>query len=793
MHYSYHWLRELSGTTQTPEDLAEFLTMRAFEVEAIEKVGFDAADVVIGEVTAVKKHPHADRLRVAAVCVGKETISIVCGAPNLAKGQKVPVALAGAKLPGNFVVQSSMIRDVASHGMICSQKELGLGEEHDGIMVLPESAAVGAELRTFLNDTDVLLEIKVLPDRAHDALGHVGMAREIAALERGVLDYDYDGLSVRATGSKAFDVTIEDEALSKRYSGALLHGVSVKSSPSWLRSRLRKLGVKSINNVVDVTNFVMLELGQPLHAFDWDAVSGCRQDGGKSIFIRRANAGESATLLDEKTYAFGEGDIVVADTNGILAAAGIMGGLASGITEKTRDVFLESAHFDAVSVRKTRARLGIRTDASDRFEKALDPNMVERAMARAIELLTHIAHSAKTEIVDIYPHPVERRAFSFSLVEAERLLGVAIAMSDMAERLPSMGFEVKAIGDDSLEVLAPTYRLDVMSIEDIIEDMGKLIGYDAIATKAPSVELAGVTIRDDRRLRRRFRESTCENGFSEAPCYAFYAKSDARAIGMEDTAHAELANPMNPDQALLRASLLPNLLKAVRENLKYGKSVRLFEVGNVFYASEFQAVHENEMFATILVLDGDEEPLSVLKGSIERILRGLNIEPVYDTAEHAGQFWHPTRTGDVFGILGQDAVHIGRIGEVHPFVLERYRIDKRAVYAEFDAAALLRSMRETNAFVPFRRFPEVLRDISLLVPKTVRVKDVTDIVVRKGGGFVLQTELFDRYFDETKDEKSLAFHVRFGASDRTLESVEVDALLADIVATLEKELKVERR
>ncbi|MDD5083477.1 MAG: phenylalanine--tRNA ligase subunit beta [Candidatus Moranbacteria bacterium] len=793
MKYSYKWLQELSGTQKTAQELADFLTMRTFEVESVEEIGFDTENVIIGEVMELVKHPNADRLRVAQINVGSETLQIVCGAPNIEVGQKVPVAMVGAKLPGNFEIKESEIRDVTSYGMVCSQKELGLGGGHEGIFVLPEAAVSGDFLRDFLNDSDFLLDIKVLPDRAHDALSHVGMAREIVALEEGELDYDYESLVLPESESKAFTVSIQSEGLSKRYIGALIRDIEVKASPIWLQNRLKKLGIRSINNVVDVTNFVMLELGQPLHSFDWDIMAE-REDGSKGVDVRFAEAGETAALLDGKTYTLSGEDIVIADGAGVLAVAGVMGGKDSGVTGETKSIFLEGAHFDSVSIRKTRTKLGIRTDASDRFEKDLDPNLAEKAMVRALELLAHIAKGSDVAIVDVYPDPFVSRVVPLPVGAAQKLLGIDISAEDIEKILPRLGCRVKRNEQDVLDVTVPTYRLDIDSAEDLIEEVGKMIGYDVVPVIAPKISLTGVTQDGVRLLQRKLQDSACANGFTEVLNYAFYSRQDAEATGMGDVSYLELANPMNPDQALMRASLLPHMLRNIRENLKHQKSLQLFESGNVYYASEFQAVHESQIFAGSIVLEkNDAESFFVLKGMLERMLHGIGIVSTYDTTESVGQYWHPTRTGDIFGVQGHDAIHIGRIGEIHPFVLEYFQIKKRVAYFELDYASLQKLVGVVKSFVPMNRYPEVLRDISIFVPATVRVKDIIDGINKKSQGLVLGVELFDQYFDEEKNMKSLAFHIHFGAMDRTLEGTEADALLEKITASLEKTLKVARR
>jgi phenylalanyl-tRNA synthetase beta chain len=793
MKYSYTWLRELSGTQKSIEDLVEFLTMRAFEVDAVEKVGFDTEGVIIGEVTELVKHPNADRLFVAQVGMGSSVLQIVCGAPNISVGQKVPVAMVGTKLAGNFEIRKSVIRDVDSCGMICSQRELGLDEDHDGIMVLSENAPVGMELRDFLKDEDFLLDIKVLPDRAHDALSHVGMAREIAALELGELDYDYESLAMKTKPVKEFHVTIKDTVKCSRYMGALLPSIKIKSSPTWLCNRLKKLGIRSVNNVVDVTNFVMQELGQPLHAFDWDALA-TKDTGVKDIVVRGAKEGEKIRLLDNEEYTLTPEDIVIADSEKSLALAGIMGGMMSSITQKTERVFLESACFDAVSIRKTRTRLGIRTDASDRFEKALDAHIAEKALVRALELLAHIAEGETVLTTDVYPSPDEPQVISLKLTAAEKLLGILVDETVLTEQLPRFGFVVSPAKKRGVwDIVVPTFRLDITTPEDVIEEIGKMIGYDAIPATAPKLALSGVTKITTRAIATQLLSNAVANGFTESLNYAFYSKKDNEAIGMTENASLALSNPMNPDQALMRSSLLPHLLRNVRENLKHQKSVHLCELGRVYYTSEFQPAHETTLFAGIMVLEkSSSEVFFVLKELLERVLRESAVTPLYNTADCAGQYWHPTRTADVFGEVGKDALHIGRIGEVHPFVLEYFQLKKRVAYFELDIASVVKAHLSKKTFTLLHKYPESVRDISLLVPNEVRVKDITEAILRAGEGIVRKGELFDQYINE-KQTKSLAFHLHFGHPDRTLEGTEVDKLMEKILKSLEKNLKVTLR
>jgi phenylalanyl-tRNA synthetase beta chain len=794
MKYSYKWLQELSGTEKTPQELADFLTMRAFEVEEVEHIGLAFDRVVVGEVLELESHPDADKLRVAKVDVGTEVLQIVCGAPNVAVGQKVPVALVGAELPGGFVIQKREVRGVDSNGMICSQKELGVGEDHTGIWVLAADAPTGELLKNVVNDNDTLLDIKVLPDRAHDVLSHVGMAREIAALEGGELDYDYESLKLSSSHSSEVSAEIQAGEKSDCYIAALVKGVVVKESPTWLRNRLQKLGIKSMNNIVDITNYVMLELGQPLHAFDWDAIA--KEEGRGKMIVRLAKPGEKLTLLDEKEYTLNEQDLVIADRKKPLALAGIMGGSASGVKAETRNLLLEAAHFDPVTIRKTRTRLGLRTDASDRFEKGLDPHLAEKAMVRALELIEHLAGGEEMQIDPVYSralHPIE---LTLDPQKTESLLGIAITGELGIEALRRLGFDVHK-HNGNLRVVVPTWRLDITSTEDLVEEIGKMIGYDAIPATAPLLPLRGVEVSSARLLERKLKDALVAGGFTEVYNYSFYSEGDAEAARFETSGHVRLANPMTTEQALMRVSLAPGLLRNVRENLKHFKVLSLFEWGRVYAPAEKGGVEEKKKVAGAVVLEGETkehtENFFALKGVLSRTLDGLGFAPEYDTATDPGSFWHPTRTADVLLTDKNRSVFTGRIGEIHPFVLERFKIKRRVAYFELDFEILLAELPRIKTFTPLRRYPEVLRDVSLYVPNAVRVKDITDIIRSTGGELVLSSELFDQYFDAVKNMKSLAFRIHFGAEGRTLSGEETDALLERISSSLEQNLGVERR
>lgn len=785
MKFSYNWLKELSGTKKSPEELSEFLTLRAFEVEDVISSGGVPHDIMVGEVLAVGKHPNADRLRIATVSLGEgQERTIVCGAPNLLEGQKVAVALPGAMLPGGVEIREASIRGIDSSGMLCSEKELGLGANHEGILVLDERAVVGTLLSELLGHGDSVLDVKILPDRAHDCLSHVGLAREIAALEGNVLDYDMAGLSLgEERRSVLFDVRLDAKEKSRRYIGAMVRGVSTKLSPKWLSSRLETLGIRSINAIVDATNYVMLELGQPLHAFDWKKIAG---KGRKTIGPRLANPGERITLLDGAQYKLSEEDVVIADEERALALAGIMGGSDSAVTEETTEVLIEAAHFDPVSIRRTRTRLGIRTDASDRFEKGISEDMAERAMVRVLEILTHIAGGEVMDTHDMAVSPIHAMRMTIASEEVSSLLGIQVSDDGIAQALELRGFGARA-GENRVRVVVPPFRLDIESPEDVIEEVGKQIGYGRIESVVPLSALAPVSANVSRLLDARLLDASAANGFSEVYNYSFYSALDAERARLPIEKHYELANPLNPDQRYIRVSLVPNLLSNVFENAKHFDTVSLVENGRAYEMGDVP--RERRLFSGILWKKDASEDGAIffaLKQLLVRVLgsvglgMGLRVEPDEESLE---ALWHPARTAKVF----VSGMRVGTVGEIHPMVSRAFGIRKRVAAFEIDREVLRGALPAERHFHEIPRYPEVLRDVSFFVSPRLRVSEAEQVIREAGGEMVRGVELFDRYADE-KEGVSMAFHIRLRKEEGTLSGQEADLVLERITGAVSDRL-----
>ncbi|EKD58888.1 MAG: hypothetical protein ACD_56C00035G0002 [uncultured bacterium] len=829
MKYSYNWLSEISGSEKTPEEIKDLLMLHAFEVEGIEKVENKLDGVVVGEILEIEKHPDADKLQVTRTLIkegglpaGRQVLQIVCGAKNISVGDKVPVATVGTTLPGDFKIKEAEIRGVKSFGMLCAEDELGLGTSHEGILLLDRNLEIGTPIKDVLDLDDAMIEIDILANRAHDALSHVGMGREIAILEGREIDYDYDGLKLSKIKSKKLSVQIADKNICCRYVGAVLEGVEVSDSPQWIKNRLQLCGIRPINNIVDATNLVMLEIGQPLHAFDFDKIKSeipndKLQIPSKSqnsninnqtvkIIVRNAREGEEITILDGSSKKLSSEDIVIANNEEAIALAGIMGGLETGVTKETKNIVLESANFAPATIRRTRMRLGISSDAALRFEKEIDPNIAEKAMVRVIEILEHVAGGALEGGLDEYPEKKKTWSIKLDLAYADKLLGIAIPSKESKKILSLLGIKVSGMGN-VINCEIPTYRLDIATQEDLIEEIGRIYGYEKISTVAPLVSVQPAPVNLQRAFVRQTKNVLTGLGFDEVYNYSFYSEKDAKAAQLGLLKHLELEAPMSLDQALMRVSLVPNLLKNVRENLKNFKQFNIFEIGKVYWVNGEALPEEKNLLTGAIVMEkksAKEEKMDKRHGSVffeaksyvDHLLEQIGItDHYYDTFEGSSietpsSLWHQSRTAEI-KIQGSGE-SIGFLGEINPFVLEEFDISSRVAMFEFDMEKLGAVSEAEREFSPIRKHPVVTRDISLLVESSVLVDEILMVIQKAGGDFVLDVDMFD-VIDFADDTSSLAFHVILGADERTLTGKEIDDVMISITNELEKNLKVKMR
>jgi len=773
MKFSYNWLKELSGTEKTPEELAELIMFHAFEVESVEPYPHGLDSVVIGRVESVVPHPDADRLKVTTVVVaeGESARTIVCGAPNVAAGQKVAVALPGAKLNGVEIKESS-IRGVASSGMICAEDELGLGSDHEGILVLPEDAPIGVSFADYAGLSDTILDINVLPNRGCDAVSYRGMARETAALEGRGVSFDSDPTTFPYLPGSPVPVAVESDRC-RRYLGILFEDIREGSPPLRLKSALLRSGIRPISLAVDITNYSLLQFGQPMHAFDADKVEG-------GIVVRQAAEGEMLELLDGKTITLSVEDLVIADENRPLALAGVMGGSRSAITTDTKRVFLEVATFDPLSVRKTVARHRLPTDASYRYERNVDTGRVTVAAEEILRLFTDDAGAKAIGMADVTTRPDEPVSVSFSPSVFADMYGTDIVLSEAKTILGHLGIAVAEQGDE-WAALVPTFRPDLHDGWDISEEVGRVIGYDRFPAMVPTVPLSSPSRDASGIFARELRSFLAASGWDEIRTYSFYSEADAKRFGADIASrHLRLANPMNPDQALLRVSLLPSALRKAGENLRYFGSFRFFEIGDRYLKGADGKPVEERTVSLVLVAKKGEDGFAELKGALGKLFKFARYDEVSWTPLPDGgaiglhALFHPTRTAT----LSIGGVPVGIAGEIEPVSAATYGLRGGVISAQLSFDALRSAFAIPPRFRPLPKFPYSNRDLSITVASDVPVGELTSVIC-DASTILRDIEVFDIYAKET--EKNVAFHLSFGLDDRTIVGTETDTAITDIV------------
>jgi phenylalanyl-tRNA synthetase beta chain len=787
MKFSYDWLKELSESKLSAEKMAELLTMKAFEVEKESRKNVISIPekVIIGKILEIKKHPNADKLQLVKVDIGKNILNIVCGAWNIKIGDMVPVALPGAKLPGGMEIREAEIRGKRSCGMLCADDELALGEDHSGIMILPGDAPIGYSLSEYYKaDSNDTLDIKVLPDRAHDAMSHAFMAREIAAIEGRNSDYDFDGLILPRKKGRKLDIKIENARDCRRYIGILIEGVKIAPSPKWLVRRLESCGVRSINNVVDITNYIMLELGSPIHAFDVKRINkGKNSDEHYPVIIRtrRAKPDEEIKLLDESVIKLSPDDIVISGKNSPLALAGIMGGEDSGIYEDTSDIILEFANFDPIMIRKSRMRLGLKTEASDRFEKDLDPNLAEKAAVRTTEMIMHLAGGTLSEIADIYPRKTKPWKIMLGQAYLEKLLGEKIPASKIKKFLDSLGIEVKTEKKQkgAFACVIPTERKDLKTAEDLIEEIGRIWGYEHIASQTIGCDSKPPKTDEYFHLNRKLRNIMVSMGFDEEYNHAFYSQKDANNLGIS-ASHVEIANPVSPELNLFCASLLPNLVRNAAMNAGNFEEMKIFELGKV-YCFEGGMAREKHRLGILIASPGRNSirNFQTAKGAIDNLILSLGGP--------ANANWKKKDREITFIIDGTVA---GIIKKLNSKTLLNFHIKRYAgeIYvAEIDVRLLLNVFSRNITFTPLAKFPSSVRDISFRMPqgKKKNCAEIEKIIRKSAGKDLTMLEIFDVY--EKEGEISYAWRMHFGGTNRTLRGEEVDSIMERVASAIEKE------
>lgn len=786
-------LKWLSDYVDVPSDIKEFcdrLDLTGTGVEGVETLGATFDGVVVGYVETCEEHPDSDHMHVVTVDVGgEEPIQIVCGAPNIAQGIKVPVATVGAVLPGDFKIKKSKLRGVASCGMCCSKRELGLGTDHEGIWVLPEDAVVGTPIAEYLGLTDTVIDLEITPNRP-DCLSMVGFAREVGAM------YGLDWREPTAQLEEADEsiegqvsVVIDDAERCPRYTARLIKGVKVGPSPDWLVERLTAIGQRSINNIVDVTNYVLFELGQPLHTFDFDTLD--LEDGAAHIIVRAAQDGEKLVTLDETERELTNDMTVIATPKRAVALAGVMGGFDSEVTDATVNVLLETAAFSPAHTSRTSRNLGLISESSLRYERRVDDMDVDERADYAAALIAEVSGGTVCSgIVDEWPAGTpEERVLAFRIERFQKMMGEAIPVEFVTDCLDRLGCIVTDEGEGVLRVVAPTFRPDLEREIDLYEEVLRLYGMDRIPSTLPAGR-GRLGVRTPQQLvDAKLHATLSACGMNETMTYSFAAADDVEKLRMNEEGlgeAAELINPMNAEQSCMRRTIVPGLLRSVAYNQSRGVSnIQLYEIGTVFSARE-GAAQPKERRKLAGVLAGAMGPAAWNnapaafdffdgKGVLESIARELALSKVRFKALSAEEAPHlqPGRAAQM--LSGGDVV--GWVGEIHPLAADAFEAAAPVVAFELDMAVLERAARPARDYVDVPQFPAVARDAAFVVDESVTNEKLMQCMTSAGGKLLEGVQLFDVYRDEERigaGKKSMAYSLTYRAADRTLTSEEVD-------------------
>jgi phenylalanyl-tRNA synthetase beta chain len=777
------WLRELVPVQLGAEELGDLLAMKGAHPESIERPWAGLDGVIVARVLDVRDHPNSETLCLARVSTGSGEQEVVVGVRNFAPGDLVPLAAPGARVPSlPEPLGARKIRGVVSNGMLCSPRELGLSQDHGGILLLEGGPEPGDDLKRVLGLDEVVLDLEIESNRP-DLLSVVGIAREVAGatgLPLSMPDASVDESSEDA--ATIATVEVKDAEGCPRYLARVIRGLGDATTPQRVQARLTAAGARPISPAVDATNYAMLELGQPLHAFD------LRRLAGPGIVVRRAEPGERLTTLDDVERELVPEDLLICDADGSVAIAGVMGGATSEVGEETRDVLLESAYFEPRGILRTSRRLQLLTEASIRFSRGTDPEGVGPAASRAARLMTDWSGGGEVlaGTIDVGAPPA-RRSISVRPARASAVLGYDVSSADMVEALARLEVRAEPAGDE-VRVEAPPFRPDLELEVDVVEEVARVQGYDRLPATLPRIRQPG-SEQPSYALRRRVRELLVRAGLREANSLSFASASDLDLMGHGDA--IPVANPPSGDQPFLRTSLLPNLARAAARNADRGiRGAALFEVGHVFRAVD--GVREREHVAAALWglagegLYADDRPFDVFdaKGAVESLLHGLGIDG-WGIGDAAGPPFHPGRSA---AIVAADAV-VGTMGELHPRVAEAFGVTGRLAVFEFDVDALAPHVDATVAFRDAPRFPPVRRDLAFIVPRETAAGDVLDALTDAGGELLGRRTLFDVFEGGSlgEGEKSLAFSLEFRAPDRTLTDDEAEAAVAAIVARLARD------
>ena len=789
MLVSYNWLKQYTNVEDNANALAEKITRGGIEVEGVEYLAEEISNVVVGYVVSKEKHPDAEKLNVCQVNVGEEeNLQIVCGAPNVDAGQYVIVAKVGAKLPG-IKIKKAKLRGVESQGMICSLAELGLSKSvvpknyQEGIYVFETEQELGSDVVKVLGLNDYILDLSITPNRA-DALSMRGLTYELGALYNNKVNFN-DVEKEENYEATSLQVAVESDSC-RNYVGQIVKNVEVKSSPLWLQTRLMNSGIRPINNIVDITNYVLLEFGQPMHAFDKDLV-------GDRIVVRDAKEGEVLETLDGEERKLQATDLVITDGTRAIALGGVMGGKNTEVSEETKNIILESAYFNPTSVRRTSATHGLRSDSSARFEKGIDPNMQKAALARAVELILELCPNAVVESSVGVVNKEEEKVVEITTSYINNYLGITLSTEEIAAILEGLSFTVEVSGEN-LVVKVPTRRPDISIKQDLVEEVIRIYGYDNLASTLPKFSKTtkgGLTY--SQRMVRDLRAVYASLGFNDTINYSLVSEEEATEYTLEDHHKVRLLMPMTETHSTLRQSLVPGLLNTVQYNVaRKQKDLKLLEIGRVFFGSGDDNIQPKETLYLSAALTGEERATKWLKesssldffaakGYLEVVFERLGLDEKVTYRKSTLEGMHPGRFSEVY--LGEK--RIGFIGEVHPRVADKLGLNTTYVF-EINLDEVISESKVKPKYEEVTKYPEITRDIAMLVDVKDEYQNIYNVIESVNSKLITKVELFDLYVgaELLVGKKSLALTITYSDKQKTLTDEEVTAVHDKVLSAL---------
>ena len=787
MKFSEQWLRSWANPNISTQDMCDQLTMAGLEVDSVEPAAGDFTEVYVARVESLEKHPDADKLNVCQVSDGKETLQIVCGAANVRKGLVIPLAKIGAVLPGDFHIKPAKLRGVESSGMLCSEKELGLADSAEGLMELPDDAPLGTSIREYLELDDTIIELDLTPNRG-DCLSIQGVARELAVLTHCDVN-PQQVVPCKATIKDEFPVEIQADEACTSYAGRVIKGIDVKAqTPLWMLERLRRSGIRGLSPVVDITNYVMLELGQPMHAFDLRKLDG-------KVSVRFASAAEKVTLLDGKELELKSDALVIADDSKALALAGVMGGEDSAVADSTTDIFLESAFFRPEIIAGKARSYGLHTDSSHRFERGVDTQLQVQAIERATELILEICGGDVGPVIEqkTASHPEEAAPIQLRSDRIKRVLGIELSDAEVTDIFRRLGMDVDEVAD-GWSVRAPSFRFDIEIEADLLEEVVRVYGYNNIPRTKPSYHSIIQSSPEAKNSLDELKKCLVNRGYFEAISYSFVDPRWQKILDPKAQTIA-LANPLSSEMSVMRTTMWAGLLNALKHNVNRQQTrVRLFETGLCFKPesekSGIDAIAQDPMFAGVICGDMNQEQWAEksrrvdfydIKADVEALLSYSAAESYFEAAEHPAL--HPGQSACII----QNGQLVGWIGALHPEVQKSLDIDQPTYVFELKQSAIANN--RISAFSPLSRFPEVRRDLAILVDEKVPAAEILAVINATASDLVKETQLFDIYQGKGVDEgtKSVAFGLILQEFSRTLTDTDVDTEIENIVSTLNQQ------